>query len=64
MGKLFYVKTFSSGFSKTAQASGLKIKPGLRARRVIAWELSKVDFSREVAGARVMGSFACMGGGT
>lgn len=27
--------TFSSGFSKTTQASGLKIKPGLRASWVI-----------------------------
>lgn len=27
--------TFSSGFSKTTQASGLKIKPGLRASLVI-----------------------------
>lgn len=61
--------TFSSGFSKITQASGLKTNPGLRVSRVIRkkttlipWELWKVDLSRLVAEVRAMGMIIHVGG--
>lgn len=61
--------TFSSGFSKTTQASGLKIKPGLRANWVIRKSKShalgavEVDFARLDTETRTMGMSASEGGG-